>query len=205
MAADLNKLIISVSGFTQEVYQKYHRGGKIDRVMANLKIAADHLKKGTDCLVEVHYLKFLYNEHEIDAFEEWCKSLGLAFVVKEGRGLDRSSQWYKVPDPFLAGAPRSAIKHTMNLKPCAQVFEIVSLDCKGDVYLCCCWPYIRPMRIGNFMEMDNAELFLKKFMHPECGTCPFPRRDWTDSDLEMLESSFRHNAKRLGEKSENEL
>lgn len=197
LQAGLTKLMVSVSGFTQETYNRYHRGGDVERVKHNLGLLSRAIAKGSRCTAEVHYLLFPYNRDEVDLFRHYCGDIGLNFLVKAGRGLHDDMTWDPKLMQFMPRADGNAEERrnsSNNLGPCSQVFDMMSLDCRGDAYLCCCRPYLEPMRIGNFLEMDDDEQFLRRFMHPECGPCEYPRRAWTANDLDKLEKARRSYA-----------
>ncbi len=73
----LDDLIVSCDGLTQETYEQYRRGGSLDAVKKNLKeIAACKKRLGTKRpRIEMQYLVFEHNEHEVErvvaAGKEW--------------------------------------------------------------------------------------------------------------------------------------
>lgn len=89
LAAKPDFVIVSVSGFTQETYEKAHRGGDIEKVKANLKVLADARVRGNhyDVAVAVSYHMYNDNLHELDLMDAYTKSLGLFFMKSWARTI----------------------------------------------------------------------------------------------------------------------
>lgn len=86
MAEEPFNVIVSLSGFTQAVYQRYHKNGDIEKVKANLLKLRDLRKPGT--AVQISYHRFAYNLHELPLMEQFVKGLGAGFrFVPYGVGL----------------------------------------------------------------------------------------------------------------------
>jgi MoaA/NifB/PqqE/SkfB family radical SAM enzyme len=84
--AQPDMLIVSVSGFTQEVYERAHRGGNIETVKNNLKIlAAAREKHNSKTLMIVSYHKYKYNLHEVEFMKAFAEKLGFMFLVSCAR------------------------------------------------------------------------------------------------------------------------
>jgi len=78
-------LIVSLSGFTQEVYVRGHAGGQIDKVKANMKILSD-LNNGRVNMA-VNYHIYTDNQHEVAAMKEYAQSLGFGFFTSVARAI----------------------------------------------------------------------------------------------------------------------
>lgn len=73
----LSDLIISIDGATQETYEQYRVGGKLDRVIdgiLGLTEAKKRLKKRTP-RIELQFLIMKHNEHEIGTIKQLAKDL----------------------------------------------------------------------------------------------------------------------------------
>lgn len=78
--------IISVSGFTQEIYSRSHRGGDIERVKKNMQLLAEIKSRvNPKLLVVVDYHRYKYNLHEIEPMRVFCNNLGFSFMTVSGR------------------------------------------------------------------------------------------------------------------------
>lgn len=71
-------LMISVSGFTQPIYERSHKGGNIEKVKENMIKVSKLRKKNTYVQINWHHYK--YNEHEEALMREFGNSLGFAMV-----------------------------------------------------------------------------------------------------------------------------
>ena len=102
LAAGPDLIIISLSGFTQDVYVRGHAGGKIDKVMANMRlIGAANAAIGHRIKITVNFHVYDYNHHEIALMEEFCKNLGIGFFTSIARAIsmENSIQYCRSKDP----------------------------------------------------------------------------------------------------------
>lgn len=79
----LDKLIISIDGTTQEVYESYRIGGKLSKVLdgtKNMVAAKKQLRSRTPHLV-FQFLVVRPNEHQIDEVKQLAKTLGVDEVT----------------------------------------------------------------------------------------------------------------------------
>lgn len=88
-AAQPDMFTVSVSGFTQAMYEKAHRGGDIEVVKANIKEVAEEYKRGGYqfyCGVSYH----LYNDNQGDELAQmraYAEGLGLKFFTSFARAI----------------------------------------------------------------------------------------------------------------------
>ena len=75
----LDRLIISLDGTDAETYLKYRRGGDFDKVMTNIKSFMELRKKAGSLhpFVELQFLVFKHNEHQIREIKTLGKELGV--------------------------------------------------------------------------------------------------------------------------------
>jgi MoaA/NifB/PqqE/SkfB family radical SAM enzyme len=104
-------IIVSLSGWTQEVYEKGHAGGRIDKVKENMRILAEANNarpedKRVNILVNFHV--YLDNGHEIAPMKEYAKNLGLGFFTSFARAISMES----------------TIQYERSLDPSATPFEV---------------------------------------------------------------------------------
>ena len=71
-------LMISVSGFTQPVYERSHKGGDIEKVKANMVKVSELRDPKTH--VQVNWHHYRYNEHEEPLMREYARKLGFSMV-----------------------------------------------------------------------------------------------------------------------------
>lgn len=102
LSAGLDYMIISLSGFTQEVYVKGHAGGNIEKVKANMKIigeANSKLEKPVD--INVNYHVYKDNAHELELMREYAKECGLGLFTSNARAIsmENTIQYLRERDP----------------------------------------------------------------------------------------------------------
>ena len=173
----VDKLIVSVSGFSKSIYEQNHRGGNIDLVKSNLVKLARAKKYGdisTD--VYVHYITFPYSHEEYELFNDFCQQYGI-----------RIDKWKGLGDPEKSYSQmKNALDTTFNFpstssplwnkpennwnKVCPAACTPV-IDCYGDAYLCCCMPNVPATYIGSFLMEDFNILQYRRNTHPICHTC----------------------------------
>ncbi|MFC1885339.1 radical SAM/SPASM domain-containing protein [Thermodesulfobacteriota bacterium] len=153
----LDYLTVSLSGISQEVYQQYHRGGKIDTVTENLRHLIAHKKKNNKKrpVIEWKYLLFKHNRHEVEKAREISSKLGVdIFRVVRGGGEERATL-------NESEAPRS-FKGT---KICHQLWHTVVINADGAIPPCC-YLFFKEDDFGEYREQGmseirNNEVFLK--------------------------------------------
>lgn len=101
-------IIISLSGFTQDVYVRGHVGGNIEKVMTNMRAYAEAngrlIQKqggGPGVDIRVNYHIYDYNRHEVELMREFCNNLGLGFFTSIARAIsmENSIQFCRSKDP----------------------------------------------------------------------------------------------------------
>lgn len=167
-------LLVSVSGFTQEMHERYHKGSNITVVKTHLEQIAAAKKRGDiQCPVTVKYLDFDYNQEEIGLFAEYAGGLGLDFEVFYGSRHRACRKPYEeeVADLFAKMMPVYSEKRRTSLFQNCQYRQTLMVDYKGDAYLCCMKLKTPFFRVGNFLEDDLHTLQILRQTHPYCAIC----------------------------------
>lgn len=141
----LDKLIVSVDGATQEVYEQYRRGGKLVRALDGIKHVQYWKKalKSPTPFVEMQFIVFGSNQHQIKDIKRLAKEVGAdALQLKSAQIYDfekpnplhttltRYSRYRKLPDGSYM------LKSTISNK-CRRLMGGSVLNSKGDVLPCC--------------------------------------------------------------------
>jgi len=105
LAAKPDLIIISLSGFTQEVYVKGHAGGKIERVKENMRTIAEtnnRIPEAKRVRIAVNYHVYNDNEHEIAPMRAYALNLGLEFFTSVARAIsmENAIQYCRSKDPY---------------------------------------------------------------------------------------------------------
>ena len=79
----LKTLMVALDGVTQESYEKYRKGGRLDWAFANVRAIADAKKRLglTTPYLRWQWLTFAHNVHEVERGIEVAKEVGAYFVV----------------------------------------------------------------------------------------------------------------------------
>lgn len=88
LAAQPDMLTVSVSGFTQDVYQRAHQGGDIETVKQNItKLVNAYKAGGYKFFIAVSYHKYKDNigDEQMGAMRAFTENLGILFMVSCGR------------------------------------------------------------------------------------------------------------------------
>lgn len=100
LAAKPDFIIISVSGFTQEIYERGHCGGKIDKVKLNMhKLSEANVE---NCIpISVNYHVYNYNGHELEPMRELAKHFGFGLFTSYARviSMENAIQICREEDP----------------------------------------------------------------------------------------------------------
>jgi len=97
----LDKLIISLDGTTQETYEKYRKGGRIDIVINGIQnlTQARILYKSKTPIIVLQFIVFKHNQHQIDEFKKLAKSLGVdKYEIKTAQIYDYHAGSELIPD-----------------------------------------------------------------------------------------------------------
>lgn len=127
--AGLDYMTVSLSGASQEVYERYHCGGSLDRVETNTRRLVEYRRRNRlrRPFVEWKYLVFAHNAHEVEAARQLAFAAGVDLfrAVKAGG-----------PDEAVvssAEAPERKIRVTH----CPQLWHAVILNSDGGIAPCC--------------------------------------------------------------------
>jgi MoaA/NifB/PqqE/SkfB family radical SAM enzyme len=105
LAARPDLIIISLSGFTQEIYERGHAGGNITKVICNMRTLAEannRIPEGRRVKIMVNYHVYNDNEHEIEPMREYAQNLGLGFFTSMARAIsmENAIQYCRSKDPY---------------------------------------------------------------------------------------------------------
>ena len=127
LAAKPTMIIISLSGFTQEVYVKGHAGGHIDKVKENMVKMGEALKNAEfKPNISVNYHVYKDNAHEIELMRAYATECGLGFFTSFARAIsmENAIQYCRSKDaeaaPFEVQEGRPDWNHA--LPPIGQTY-----------------------------------------------------------------------------------
>ena len=163
-------LMVSISGFTQEIYAKNHSGGNLARVLKNLSILASH--RDTVRTVLVKFLVFKHNAHQIEPAKRFALEHGFEFgayagvipsiesysCVNDNESYARASDTYVHLSTPLGRATQS----------CPQETKIV-IDHEGRLEHCS-MAWNRPYA-NSVLDADIRAYLLGKLKNQDCRAC----------------------------------
>ena len=189
---------VSISGFTNEIHTINHKGGDI-RIVKEHLLQISKMLPGIDhnIKVTVKYLVFDYNRSQIDDFKYFVENIGLEFMTHPGMGNPQEKQekqekhGLKTINGHLTidSVGLDACENTF-LCPCEFLFDQMVLNHFGEVFLCCVFEASNLYKIGDFCKMPYPAVMLSRLFHPQCRTCVFARRKYTDIDMANLNLWF---------------
>jgi len=129
LRAGIDYCKVAVSGFTQDVYGVYHRGGDVAKVLANIAGFEDERRRlGLRCMVVVDYVLFEHNRHEEMAVRRFCREHGLQFTLRYGRTFE---------DSGVSSPAESRVHYLPRNTPCDWVWKIMVFCHDGRAVPCC--------------------------------------------------------------------
>lgn len=127
LAAGPGLIIISLSGFTQDIYERGHAGGKIEKVKANMRLLAEaNTRANPPVKILVNYHVYNDNQHEIPLMREYATNLGIGFFTSYARAIsmENAIQYNRSLDPEAMPYERRAGDPDYNamLPPIGQTY-----------------------------------------------------------------------------------
>lgn len=182
------QLIVSVSGITQDTYQKGHRRGNINNVLRNLeKLAYD--KTNADCQVQVVYHQYNDNLEEESQIKDLAQQFGFEFYpypafISLSHWVAQYfctgvKAWEHDPDA-LQVLPRLLFSQNyiqmfkvndLDDIPCSMQDNNIFIDVDGNVFSCCYFSFEQNNYVGNILEDDLPVLMAKKKTLAFCRQC----------------------------------
>lgn len=190
--ADPTWVRVSVSGFTQDIYERGHRHGHIDRVKENMRILAEARDRGIakglkPPVYECYYHRYIDNTADEFLMKEYAESLGYrfstgwAFLMPLEKILALNDPNSTTPltdeDHKLIGRLALPLKKIFGkadrqpITSCNLMDDYITLDVNGDAWLCCGCSGRQTNNLGNFLDMPLSELQARRRAHPLCTPC----------------------------------
>lgn len=147
--AELDLLIISISGITQEIYEKYHQQGDIKLLLDNLRYIINYKNKNkySKPIIELKYLIFKHNIHQIEYASNLAKEIGVdIFRTYYGGGPE---------DKIISiNEKKNKLQYPDTGKFCSQLWRTIVLNSDGGIAPCC-FLYFKKDDFGNYDYSNN--------------------------------------------------
>jgi radical SAM protein with 4Fe4S-binding SPASM domain len=148
VSSGLDHMIVSVDGTTQEVYEKYRRGGNLELVLENASaiIAKRNKSRTKRPLIEFKFILFDHNRKQLDEARE----------LSETMGFDRFSVvWDNASPETAATLKRARSRNLARNRACFWPWSSVVFRWDGTVWPCCSNRSV----MGNIFEQDFAAIW----------------------------------------------
>ncbi len=170
----LNRIIVSIDGFSEESYAAYRTGGSLEKALEGLHFLYEtKTQYRSHIRIELQVLRLKTNEHEWQWIKKNYKKLGATHLVfktaqlydfEHGHPLiptdERYSRYKKIADNTYVHKKnriqnsKFLIPHT----PCLRLFSGCVITTNGDV-LPCCYDKEHRYSYGNIAEQSLLDLF----------------------------------------------
>ncbi len=197
----LDRLIISIDGTTQEVYQQYRVGGRLDKVIAGAKNIVKWKKelKSKTPFVFFQFLVVKPNEHQIESIKKLAEEVGVDEVrYKTAQVYDYENDpnnLIPVNEKFSRYRTGKEGKHEAKNKltnHCWKLWQANVITWDGMV-VPCCFDKDASHRLGDLKDQsfkqiwqnDNYKQFRKELMTSRknidiCANCSEGLSVWKD-------------------------
>jgi len=164
----LNKLIISLDGITPETYTRYRQGGNFDKVKQGIIHLLEEKKKQKTRLpqIELQFIVFEHNEHEIATFKHWCKQLNVKSVLKTAQ-LNKPGKGQVNPPKKsqLSRYTQHEVNHwskkSITRNACRRLW-LNPVICWDGTIAVCCYDKDALFNIGNINQTSLTNMWKNK-------------------------------------------
>jgi MoaA/NifB/PqqE/SkfB family radical SAM enzyme len=166
----LDALVFSVDGITQETYQQYRAGGRLDQVLEGIArvVAAKRRMASRTPLINLRFIVMEHNEQEVRHLKGFASALGVDLLsirkyhMSHSGGLDHdkalklSPKQSKYQLPPLDPATRKPIRAAQN--PCRNLWNCATIHWDGTV--CSCFMDFAGKRpLGSLRSQSFGEIW----------------------------------------------
>lgn len=170
-------LLISVSGWTQSIYERSHKGGNIQTVRDNMLVVKAN--RPEDMYVQVSWHRYKYNEHELILMQDYAESLGFKFVpyitslLPHTRAVKVWETGIEDPSgedilyPVMAAKDKCYERRGWD---CLIQDQVITVNSIGD-YLNCSNRSDPLNQRGSFFDISIIDLLKKRKLDADCIKC----------------------------------
>ncbi|MBO7143687.1 MAG: SPASM domain-containing protein [Salinivirgaceae bacterium] len=167
VSSGLDRLIVSVDGTTQEVYEKYRVGGSLQAAIDGIDnmVAARKALNRHNPLIEVQFIVFRHNERQISQIRQLTRQWGADRVVLKTAQIENPAhaaellpQNPKYSRYRIDTNGKASIKRHYNSN-CFRLRSTMVVTSNGDV-AACCYDKNCQHNLGNVNQNHPAEIWL---------------------------------------------
>lgn len=165
----LDKLIISVDGITQEVYQQYRIGGSLNKVIEGTKeiLKQKKILKSNSPHVVWQFVVFKPNEHQVEAVKKLGKELGVNEVkIKTAQiyDFDNGNDLIPETEKYSRYVKNSSGKYEIKsklLNQCWRMWQACVVTWDGKI-VPCCFDKDAKFKLGNLAVENFSTIWHSK-------------------------------------------
>jgi radical SAM protein with 4Fe4S-binding SPASM domain len=162
----LDRLIISIDGTTQESYESYRIGGKLDRVIEGTKNIIRWKKelKSLTPFVVFQFLVVRQNEHQVDAVRALAKEIGVDHVALKTAQIydyENGSELIPTIDKYSRYKKNDDGKYSIKnelLNHCWKMWHSCVITWDGKI-VPCCFDKDAHYVMGNLQDQSFKEIW----------------------------------------------
>lgn len=165
----LKKIIVSLDGITQETYSKYRVRGQLTNVLEGIEnlVQARKEQGSSYPIIEVQFIVFRFNEHEINDARKLVYTMGCdRFVLKTAQfyNKQRAAEWRPTNAKFQRYQQEEPLQvKTTATRGCKKMWSSMVVCAGGEVALCC-MDKNAVYSPGNVNETDALSLWKSEAM-----------------------------------------
>lgn len=159
ITSGLSSIIVSIDGFSQDVYGRYRIGGDVQKAWTALEVLQRYnLKHGKRVAIIPQYVVFRHNQHEMGQFVARCRAIGLEATFKAPYLRENSRFEYSDYTEYIRThySTEDALKNAMRDCPDARYTFTVLVD--GSA-VACCYDHNEVTVFGNLFEQEVEEIW----------------------------------------------
>ena len=144
VGSGINRIIVSIDGFSQASYEAYRTGGSFSRAIEGLRLLAEAKRRQkSHVVIEWQCLMLRSNQHEWKQIKQNCRQLGAdRFSLKTAQFADFIHGNPLMPDNERYSRYRKTADGTFALKHkyrnrCLRLWSGAVIDARGNLLPCC--------------------------------------------------------------------
>lgn len=164
----LKKIIISIDGTTQESYEKYRVGGRLETVITGIKNLQKSRQKLKSRYPTIHlqFIVFKHNQHQLKEIRQMAASLGVnKLELKSAQINDFKQNQSLIPDipkyaRYKTKKDETAIKNKL-LNRCFRIWSTMVVSWDGTI-VPCCFDKDLDYKSGNVTQAKATQIWTSK-------------------------------------------
>lgn len=163
VACGLDRLIVSVDGASQAIYEQYRRGGDLQRVSEHLQWLVEEKRRQRSAtpFILVRMLVTRKNEQEIAAVRQLARELGAdgfttAPILVDTQDAALAREW--LPSEAALSVYDYGAQQIENTWACDDLWEAMTINWDGGVAPCC-WVHQQCHDLDNVLDKSIAEVW----------------------------------------------